>query len=44
MKLNLGSAGLFLPGYTSIDLYDDRADLKMNILKLDFEDNSIEEI
>ena len=44
MKLNLGSAGLFLPGYTSIDLYDDRADLKMNILKLDFEDNTIEEI
>ena len=44
MKLNLGSAGLLLPGYTSIDLYDDRADLQMDILKLDFEDNTIEEI
>lgn len=44
LKLNLGSADLKIPGYTSIDLYNDRADMKMDILNLDFEDNTVSEI
>lgn len=44
MKLNLGSAGLNIKGYKSVDLYDDRADFKMDVLNLKFEDNSIDEI
>lgn len=44
MKLNLGSAGLIIEGYTSVDLYDPRADIKMDVINLQFEDNSIDEI
>jgi SAM-dependent methyltransferase len=44
IRLNLGSASVKLPGYISVDLYDDRADLQMDILDLDFEDNSVDEI
>ena len=43
-KLNLGSGPLSYDGYLNIDLYDERADLKMNITKLDFDDNFADEI
>lgn len=44
MKLNLGSADLLIPGYKSVDLYNDRADYKMDVLNLGFEDNTADEI
>lgn len=44
MKLNLGSASVKIPGFKSVDLYNDNADYKMNVLDLKFDDNSIEEI
>jgi GT2 family glycosyltransferase len=43
-KLNLGSGPLPYDGYLNIDLYDERADLKMDITKLDFSDNYADEI
>lgn len=42
-KLNLGSGSELKQGYINIDLYTN-ADMKMDIRKLEFEDNSIEEI
>lgn len=44
IKLNLGSAGVDYPGYLSVDLYDKRSQILMDITKLDFEDNSVSEI
>jgi GT2 family glycosyltransferase len=44
IKLNLGSAGIEHDGYLSVDLYDKRANILMDITKLDFEDNSVTEI
>jgi GT2 family glycosyltransferase len=44
IKLNLGSAGVEYPGYLSVDLYDQRAQVIMDITKLDFDENSVEEI
>lgn len=44
IKLNLGSGGITYPGYLSVDLHDPRAQVMMDITKLDFEDNSITEI
>lgn len=44
IKLNLGSGGLVFPGYLSVDLHDKRADILMDIEKLDFDDNSVSEI
>ena len=45
IKLNLGSGGVDYPGYLSVDLYDKRAHIIMDIEKnMDFEDNSVTEI
>lgn len=44
IKLNLGAGGVNYPGYLSVDLYDKRADVLMDITKLDFEENSVTEI
>jgi GT2 family glycosyltransferase/SAM-dependent methyltransferase len=44
IKLNLGSAGVDYPGYLSVDFYDQRAQVIMDITKLDFDENSVEEI
>lgn len=44
MKLNLGSGDSKFPGFTSVDLYDDEADVKADICELPFEDNSVDEI
>ena len=44
IKLNLGSGGIKYEGYLSVDLYDQRADVIMDITKLDFNYNSISEI
>jgi predicted SAM-dependent methyltransferase len=44
IKLNLGCGDLLLPGYINIDLYDEHADVKMDITKLDYPDNYADEI
>jgi GT2 family glycosyltransferase len=44
IKLNLGSGGIDYPGFLSVDLYDKRANIPMNITKLDFDNNSVSEI
>lgn len=44
IKLNLGAGGIEYPGYLSVDLYDPRAHIQMDITKLDFEDGTVEEI
>jgi FkbM family methyltransferase len=44
LKLNLGSGGVPYPGYLSVDLYDKRAHVHMDITKLDFHDNTAVEI
>lgn len=43
-KLNLGAGNSKIPGFTSVDLYDDEADIKADICDLPFEDNSVDEI
>lgn len=44
MKLNLGAGDSKIPGFTSVDLYDEAADIQADICNLPFEDNSVEEI
>lgn len=44
IKLNLGSGGVPYKGYLSVDKYDKRAHVDMDITKLDFDDNSVTEI
>lgn len=45
IKLNLGSGGVEIPGFLSVDMYDKRAHIVMDITKnLDFDDNTVEEI
>ena len=44
MKLNIGAGGIDYPGFLSVDLYDKRANIPMNITKLDFSDNTATEI
>jgi FkbM family methyltransferase len=44
IKLNLGSGGVHVPGYLSVDLNDRRTHILMDARKLEFDDNSIEEI
>jgi GT2 family glycosyltransferase len=44
IKLNLGSAGVDYSGFLSVDLYDQRAHVIMDITNLDFNENSVEEI
>jgi predicted SAM-dependent methyltransferase len=43
-KLNLGAGDSKIPGFTSVDLYDEKADVKADICDLPFEDNSVDEI
>lgn len=44
IKLNIGSGGINYPGYLSVDLYDQRANIIMDITQLDFDPNSVTEI
>lgn len=44
MRLNLGSGNSKIPGFTSVDLYDEAADIQADICDLPFEDGSVEEI
>jgi FkbM family methyltransferase len=44
IKLNVGSGGIDWPGYLSVDKYDKRAQILMDITKLDFEDGTVDEI
>lgn len=44
IRLNLGAGGKELPGYISVDLYDERASIIADITELDFDDNSVSEI
>lgn len=44
LKLNLGSGGIEYPGFLSVDLHDRRANIIMDITKLDFAENSVQEM
>jgi ubiquinone/menaquinone biosynthesis C-methylase UbiE len=44
MKLNLGAGNTKIDGFISVDLYDDKADIRADICELPFEDESIDEI
>jgi SAM-dependent methyltransferase len=45
LKLNFGSGGVEIPGYISVDKYDQRASIKMDVFKFDLLlDNTIDEI
>ena len=44
LKLNIGAGGIDYPGFLSVDLYDKRALIKMDITKLEFDDNSATEL
>jgi GT2 family glycosyltransferase len=44
IKLNLGSGGIHYPEFLSVDLYDKRSHIAMDISNLDFDDNSVSEI
>ena len=44
MNLNLGAGDSKFPGFISVDLYDDAADVKADICELPYEDNSVSEI
>lgn len=43
-RLNLGAGDSNFAGFTSVDLYDDAADVKADLCDLPFEDNSVDEI
>lgn len=44
IKLNLGCGDLIYPDCINVDLYSDKADVKMDIRKLDYPDNYADEI
>ena len=44
IKLNVGSGGVEVPGYLSVDKYDTRANILMDVLDLELPENSVEEI
>lgn len=44
IRLNLGSGGIEYEGYLSVDKYDGRANILMDITKLDFEDGTVTEL
>lgn len=45
IKLNFGSGGVDIPGFVSIDKYDKRAAIQLDIFDIDiFPDNSVDEI
>jgi len=43
-KLNLGSGDSSFPGFISVDLYDETADVRADICELPFDSNSVDEI
>ena len=43
-KIILGSGEMKIDGYLSVDLYNDKADIKADIITLDLPDNSIDEM
>lgn len=44
MRLNLGAGDSHFEGFTSVDLYDEKADVRADICELPFPDNSVDEI
>jgi len=44
IKLNVGSGGVEVPGYISVDKYDTRANILMDVFDLELSENSVEEI
>lgn len=44
MRLNLGSGDTKFEGFTSVDKYDEAADIQADLIDLPFEDNSVSEI
>lgn len=44
IKLNLGSGGVEVPGYLSVDKFDNRALIIMDALDLELPENSVEEL
>jgi FkbM family methyltransferase len=44
LKLNIGSGYLPLDGYLGLDLYNETADIKSDVVNIPFDENSIEEI
>ncbi|MFA6971367.1 MAG: methyltransferase domain-containing protein [Gallionella sp.] len=42
MKLNLGCGDMLLGGFTNIDLYNPKADVRCDVKSLPFEDESVE--
>ena len=44
LKLNIGAGGIDVAGFLSVDLYDKRALINMDITKLDFSDNTVSEL
>jgi FkbM family methyltransferase len=44
IKLNLGAGGIDYDGFLSVDMYDKRSNIPMDITKLDFDDNTVVEI
>lgn len=44
LRLNLGAGDSKIEGFTSVDLYDDEADVRADICDLPFPDESVDEI
>jgi GT2 family glycosyltransferase len=44
IRLNLGSGGVEIPGYISVDKFDERASVVMDVLDLKLPENSVEEL
>lgn len=44
IRLNLGSGGVEVPGYISVDKYDHRASIIMDVCNLELPDGSVQEI
>jgi glycosyltransferase involved in cell wall biosynthesis len=44
IKLNLGSGGIEIPGYISLDKFDTRAHILMDACNLELDDNTVEEL
>jgi len=44
VKLNLGSGGVEIPGYISVDKFDQRAAIRADVLTMDLPENTVEEI
>jgi len=44
LKLHLGCGDMIIPGFINCDLYNDKAEVKCDVKKLPYEDNSIDEI